>query len=96
MICKESSRHWVYVITNLSSPAKPLCMVCPIISIRASQIRNFLSAHLRNISHLPNSVCSYFDCVDPNKQWEILKEMGIPDRLYLPPEKFVCSSIINS
>ena len=22
-----------------------------------------------------------FDCVDPNKRWEILKEMGIPDHL---------------
>ena len=22
-----------------------------------------------------------FDCVDPNKLWEILKEMGIPDHL---------------
>ena len=28
-----------------------------------------------------------FDCVDHNKQWKILKEMGIPD---LPLEKFVC------
>ena len=37
-----------------------------------------------------------FDCVDHKKQWEILKEMGIPDHLYLPPEKFVCSSISNS
>ena len=22
-----------------------------------------------------------FDCVDPNKQWKILREMGIPDHL---------------
>ena len=28
-----------------------------------------------------------FDCVDHNKLWKILKEMGIPD---LPPEKSVC------
>ena len=34
-----------------------------------------------------------FDCVDHNKLWEILKEMGIPDHLrnHLPPEKSVCS-----
>ena len=30
-----------------------------------------------------------FDCVDYNKPWKILKEMGIP---YLPPEKPVCRS----
>ena len=29
-----------------------------------------------------------FDCMDHNKLWRILKEMGIPDgALYLPPEK---------
>ena len=27
-----------------------------------------------------------FDCVDHNKLWKILKEMGIPDHLNLPPE----------
>ena len=30
-----------------------------------------------------------FDCVDHNKLWKILKEMGISD---LPPEKSVCRS----
>ena len=30
-----------------------------------------------------------FDCVDHNKLWKILKEMGIPD---LPLEKSVCRS----
>ena len=34
-----------------------------------------------------------FDCVDHNKMWKILKEMGIP---YLPPEKSVCRSKSNS
>ena len=34
-----------------------------------------------------------FDCVDHNKLWKILKEMGIPD---LPPEKSVCRSRSNS
>ena len=34
-----------------------------------------------------------FDCVDHNKLWKILKEMGIPD---LPPEKPLCRSGSNS
>ena len=37
-----------------------------------------------------------FDCVDHNKLWKILKEMGIPDHLDLPLEKFVCRSGSNS
>ena len=36
-----------------------------------------------------------FDCVDHNKLWEILKEMGIPDP-DLPLEKSVCRSGSNS
>ena len=31
-----------------------------------------------------------FDCVDHNKLWKILKEMGIPD--HLPLEKLICRS----
>ena len=34
-----------------------------------------------------------FDCVDHNKLWKIIQEMGIPD---LPLEKFVCRSGSNS
>ena len=37
-----------------------------------------------------------FDCVDHNKLWKILQEMGIPDHLNLPPEKSVCRSRSNS
>ena len=38
-----------------------------------------------------------FDCVDHNKLWEILQEMGIPDHLLdLPLEKSVCRSGSNS
>ena len=37
-----------------------------------------------------------FDCVDHNKLWKILKEMGIPNHLTLPPEKSVCRSRSNS
>ena len=37
-----------------------------------------------------------FDCVDHNKPWKILKEIGIPDHTDLPLEKPVCSSGINS
>ena len=37
-----------------------------------------------------------FDCVDQNKLWKILKEMGVPDRPpYLPPEKSVGRSRSN-
>ena len=37
-----------------------------------------------------------FDCVDQNKLWKILKDMGIPDHLDLPLEKPVCRSGSNS
>ena len=37
-----------------------------------------------------------FDCVDHNKLWKILKEMGIPRPPDLPPEKSVCRSGSNS
>ena len=37
-----------------------------------------------------------FDCVDHNKLWKILKEMGIPDHPHLPPEKSVSESRSNS
>ena len=38
-----------------------------------------------------------FDCVDHNKLWKILKEMGIPDHMTcLPLEKPVCKSGSNS
>ena len=33
-----------------------------------------------------------FDCVDHNKLWKILKEMGIPDRLTCYTGKPVCRS----
>ena len=36
-----------------------------------------------------------FDCVDHNKLWKILKEMGIPDHLVFL-ERFVCRSGSNS
>jgi len=36
-----------------------------------------------------------FDCVDDQKLWKILKEMGIPDHL-ICLEKFVCRSGSNS
>ena len=36
-----------------------------------------------------------FDCVDHNKLWKILKEMGIPRPSYLPPEKPVHRSRSN-
>ena len=36
------------------------------------------------------------DCVDQNKLWKILKEMGIPDHLNCLFEKSVCGSGSNS
>ena len=37
-----------------------------------------------------------FDCMDYNKLWKILKEMGIPDHLTCLLRKSVCSSGSNS
>ena len=37
-----------------------------------------------------------FDCVDHNKLWKILKEMGMPDHLDLPVEKPIFRSGSNS
>ena len=37
-----------------------------------------------------------FGCVDHNKLWKILQEMGIPGPSDLPPEKSVCRSGSNS
>ena len=34
-----------------------------------------------------------FDCVDHNKLWKISTEMGVPDHLYLPPEKPVAGQV---
>ena len=37
-----------------------------------------------------------FDCVDHNKLWKMLKEMGTQEPPGLPPEKSVCRSRSNS
>ena len=37
-----------------------------------------------------------FDCVDHNKLWKILKEMGKPDHLTSLVEKHMCRSGSNS
>jgi len=37
-----------------------------------------------------------FDCVDHNKLWKILQEMGIPDHLNCLLKKSVCRSRSNS
>ena len=42
-------------------------------------------------------LCQSLDCVDHNKLWNILKEMGIPDQpLIVPLEKPICRSGSNS
>ena len=37
-----------------------------------------------------------FECVDHNKLWETIKEIGIPDPTYLSPEKPMHKSRNNS
>ena len=37
-----------------------------------------------------------FDCVDHNKRWKILQEMGITRPPDLPPEKSVCKLSSNN
>ena len=37
-----------------------------------------------------------FDGVDHNKQWKILKEVGIPDHLNMSPERPICGLRSNS
>ena len=44
----------------------------------------------------PIDYAKTFDCVDHNKLWKILKEMGIPDLLDLPLGKPTCRSGSNS
>ena len=34
-----------------------------------------------------------FDCVDHNKLWKILKEMGIPDHLTWPASRETCTQV---
>ena len=49
--------------------------------------------------HVGDLLCYYskaFDCVDHNKLWKILKEMGIPGPPDLPLEKPICRSGSNS
>ena len=51
---------------------------------------------LKNIYFCFMDYSKAFDCMDHNKLWKILKEMGIPDHLKLPLEKSVCRSGSNS
>ena len=48
----------------------------------------------KNIYFCFTDYAKAFDCVDHNKLWKILKEMGIPE--YLPLEKPICRSGSNS
>ena len=50
---------------------------------------------IKKVREFQNNICfidyaKAFDCVDHNKVWKILKEMGIPDHLDVPLEKSVC------
>ena len=50
----------------------------------------------KNISFCFIEYAKDFDCVEHNKLWKILKEMGITRPPYLPPEKSACRSRSNS
>ena len=50
----------------------------------------------KNINFCFIDYAKAFDCVDHNKLWKILKEMGIPDPPDLPLETPVCRSGSNS
>ena len=50
----------------------------------------------KNIYFCFTDYAKAFDCVENNKLWKILKEMGIPDHLKLPLEKHTCRSGSNS
>ena len=50
----------------------------------------------KNINFCFIDCAKAFDCVDHNKLWKILQEMGIPDHLTFPTEKSVCRSRRNS
>ena len=50
----------------------------------------------KNIYFCSIDYAKAFDCMDHNKLWKILKEMGIPDQLDLCLEKPVCRSGSNS
>ena len=44
-------------------------------------LKSLLQHHSSTASILWHSAFCFFDCVDHNKLWKILKEMGIPDQL---------------
>ena len=48
----------------------------------------------KNIYFCFTDYAKAFECMDHNKLWKILKEIGIPD--HLPLEKTVCRSGSNS
>jgi len=50
----------------------------------------------RNIYFSFIDYANAFDCMDHNRLWKILKEMGLPDHLTCPSEKSICRSRSNS
>ena len=47
-------------------------------------LKNFARKFQKNIHFCFIDYAKAFDCVDHNKLWKILKEMGIPDHLNCP------------
>ena len=58
-----------------------------------NQIANLRWIIKKSIEFQKNIGFCFIECVDHNKLWKILKEMGLPD---VPPEKFVCRLRSNS
>ena len=58
--------------------------------------REFQKKKKQNIYFCFTDYAKAFDCVDHNKLWKILKEMGISDQPDLPLEKPACRSGSNS
>ena len=74
-----------------SSNTEEIRVFLPFAYSRATEKRK--SEFQKNIYFCFIDYAKAFDCVNHNKLWKILKEMGTPD---LPPEKPVCRSGSNS
>ena len=62
----------------------------------AGSLKKLESSRKKNIYFCFTDYAKTFDCVDHNKLWKILKEMGKTRTPYLPLEKPACRSRSNS
>ena len=76
---------------DLEKTEKPeIKLPTPVESLKKQE--NFRKTSTSALLTMPKS----FDCVDHNKLWKSLKEMGVPRTPDLPPKKSVCRSRSNS